>query len=61
LLEVAAPIVYIDNGSYTPLEKHAHEHEFSCFGEVLVQGKDQEAVVKPGNVNFVPSFEEHGQ
>lgn len=34
-------------GGYTPLEKHAHEHEvFVIQGKALVQGGDQEAVVK---------------
>ena len=50
----------IDVGGYTSLEKHAHEHEvFMLRGKALVRGGDQEVVVKPRDVVFIPSFEEH--
>jgi len=50
----------IDVGGYTPLERHAHEHEvFMLQGKALVRGGDQEVVVKPRDVVFIPSFEEH--
>ena len=50
----------VDVGGYTPLERHAHEHEvFMLRGRALVRGGDREAVVKPGSVVFIPSFEEH--
>lgn len=50
----------IDVGGYTPLEKHAHEHEvFILRGRVLVRGGDKEVVVKPWDVLFIPSYEEH--
>ena len=50
----------IDVGGYTPLEKHAHEHEvFVLRGRVLVWGGDKEAVLGPRNVIFIPSYEEH--
>jgi mannose-6-phosphate isomerase-like protein (cupin superfamily) len=50
----------IDVGGYTPLEKHAHEHEvFMLRGTVLVRGRDKEVAVGPQNVIFIPSYEEH--
>ncbi len=50
----------IDVGGYTPLEKHAHEHEvFMLRGRALVLGGDKEVVVKPGDVLFIPSSEKH--
>lgn len=50
----------LDVGGYTPLEKHAHEHEvFMLKGKALVRGGEQEVEVKAGNVIFIPSYEEH--
>ena len=50
----------IDVGGYTPLEKHAHEHEvFILRGRALVRGGDKEVVVGPRNVIFIPSYEKH--
>lgn len=50
----------IDVGGYTPLEKHAHEHEvFMLRGRALVLGGDKGVVVKPGDVLFIPSSEKH--
>ena len=50
----------IDVGGYTPLEKHAHEHEvFMLRGRALVRGGDKELVVKPWDVIFIPSYEKH--
>ncbi len=50
----------VDVGGYTPLEKHAHEHEiFILRGRALLRGGGQEVELKPGNVIFIPSFEEH--
>jgi len=50
----------IDVKGYTPLEKHAHEHEvFILRGTALLRGGDQKIVVGPGSVIFIPSFEEH--
>ena len=50
----------IDVGGYTPLEKHAHEHEvYILRGKVLVKGGTQKVVAAPGNVIFIPSQEEH--
>lgn len=50
----------IDIGGYTSLEKHAHEHEvFILRGKALVRGGDQEVVVNPGDVIFIPSYENH--
>ena len=50
----------VDVGGYTPLEKHAHEHEvFMLKGKALVRGGEQEVEVKAGNVIFISSFEEH--
>ena len=47
-------------GGYTPLEKHAHEHEvFILRGRALLRGGEQEVELKPGNAIFIPSFEEH--
>lgn len=43
----------IDVGGYTPLERHAHEHEvFILSGKALVKGVNQEARVKEGHVIF---------
>lgn len=45
---------------YTPLEKHAHEHEvFILRGTALLRGENQEFTVGPESVIFIPSFEEH--
>jgi len=53
-------LITVDVGGYTPLEKHAHEHEvFMLRGRALLRGGKQEVEVKPGNVIFIPSFEEH--
>ncbi|KPV64216.1 MAG: Cupin domain protein [Candidatus Bathyarchaeota archaeon BA2] len=50
----------IDVGGYTPLERHAHEHEvFVLRGRVLVRGGDKEVVASPRDVMFIPSYEEH--
>ncbi len=50
----------IDVGGYTPLEKHAHEHEvFILRGRALVRGGDKEVVVKPRDVLFIPSYQKH--
>jgi len=50
----------IDVDGYTPVEKHEHEHEvFIMRGQVLVRGRQQEAIVKAGKVLFIPSNEEH--
>ena len=50
----------IEVGGYTPLERHAHEHEvFVLRGRVLVKGGDIETIVKAGDVVFIPSNEEH--
>lgn len=50
----------VEVGGYTPLEKHAHEHEvFILRGRALLRGGGEEAELKPGNVIFIPSFEEH--
>jgi len=50
----------IEVGGYTPLEKHAHEHEvFMLRGRALVRGGDKEIVVKPWDVLFILSYEKH--
>ncbi len=50
----------VDVGGYTPLEKHAHEHEvFILRGRALLRGGGEEVELKPGNVIFIPSFEGH--
>jgi len=50
----------IDVKGYTPLEKHAHEHEvFILRGKALLRGGNQEIVVGPESVIFIPSLEEH--
>ena len=50
----------IDVKGYTPLEKHAHEHEvFILRGKALLRGVSQEIIVGPESVIFIPSFEEH--
>jgi len=50
----------IDVGGCTPLERHEHEHEvFILQGRALVRGGNLEIEVKPGDVIFIPSFEEH--
>jgi len=50
----------IDVGGYTPLEKHAHEHEvYMLTGKALVLGGEHHTVVQPGNVIFMPSNEKH--
>ena len=47
-------------GGYTPLEKHAHEHEvFILRGKALVRGGNTTIVVQPGHVVFIESNEEH--
>jgi len=50
----------IDVGGYTPLERHAHEHEvFVLQGRVLVRGRGKEVVAGSRDVIFIPSYEEH--
>ena len=50
----------VDVRGYTPLEKHAHEHEvFILRGRALLRGGEQEVELKPGNAIFIQSFEEH--
>ncbi|MEM1546514.1 MAG: cupin domain-containing protein [Candidatus Methanomethylicia archaeon] len=50
----------IDTGGYTPLEKHMHEHEvYVLKGRGLVKSGGREAIIEPGSVVFIPSFEEH--
>lgn len=50
----------IDIKGYTPLEKHAHEHEvFILRGTALLRGENREILVSPESVIFIPSFEEH--
>lgn len=50
----------LDVGGYTPLETHSHEHEvFILEGRALVRGGGEEVVVKPGDVIFIPSCEQH--
>lgn len=50
----------IEAGGYTPLERHEHEHEiFVIEGEGLIRGGNLEVTVKPGDVVFIPSNEEH--
>jgi quercetin dioxygenase-like cupin family protein len=50
----------LDVGGYTPLEKHAHEHEvFMLRGKALVRGGEQEVEVKAGTLIFIQSHEEH--
>ncbi|RLI43158.1 hypothetical protein DRO69_09565 [Candidatus Bathyarchaeota archaeon] len=50
----------VDVGGYTPLERHAYEHEvFMLRGKALVRGGKQEVEVKAGNVIFIPSYETH--
>ena len=50
----------IEVGGYTPLEKHAHEHEvYMLKGKALVKGGSKEVLVTHGNVIFIPSNEEH--
>lgn len=50
----------IDVGGYTPLERHAHEHEiFVLGGRALLRGGDKEVVVNPRDVIFISSHEEH--
>ena len=50
----------IEVEGYTPLEKHAHEHEvYMLKGKALVKGGDKEVLVTQGNVIFISSHEEH--
>lgn len=50
----------IEAKGYTPLEKHAHEHEvYILRGKALVRGGNQEVVVTAGSVIFISSKEEH--
>lgn len=50
----------VDVGGYTPPERHAHEHEvYVLKGRGLVKGGGREAIIEPGSVVFIPSFEEH--
>lgn len=50
----------IDAGGYSPLEKHAHEHEiYMLRGKALFKGGDKEVVCGPGDVVFIPSYEMH--
>ncbi len=51
-------LITVDIGGYTPLEKHAHEHEvFMLRGRALLRGEKQEVDLKPGNAIFISSFE----
>ncbi|MFQ6075193.1 MAG: cupin domain-containing protein [Candidatus Bathyarchaeia archaeon] len=50
----------IDVGGFTPLERHAHEHEvFMLRGRASVRGGNETVVVEPGDVIFIASYEEH--
>ncbi|MDH5783847.1 MAG: cupin domain-containing protein [Candidatus Bathyarchaeota archaeon] len=50
----------IEVRGYTPLEKHAHEHEvYMLKGKALVKGGSKEVPVTQGSVTFIPSNEEH--
>ncbi len=50
----------VEVGGYTPLEKHAHEHEvYILKGKALVKGGSKEVPVTQGSVIFIPSNEEH--
>ena len=50
----------IDVEGYTPLEKHAHEHEvFMLRGKALVRGGGRVVEVSPGDVIFISSYEVH--
>ena len=50
----------IEVGGFTPLEKHAHEHEvYMLKGKALVKGGDKEVLVTRGSAIFIPSYEEH--
>ena len=50
----------IEVGGYTSAERHAHEHEvFVLKGKAMVKGTREQAVIQPGSVVFIPSFEEH--
>lgn len=50
----------IEVGGYTSAEQHAHEHEvFVLRGKAMVKGEREQAVIQPGSVVFIPSFEEH--
>jgi len=47
-------------GGYTPVERHEHEHEiFILKGEGIIRGGGVEVKVKPGDVVFISSNEEH--
>jgi len=47
-------------GGYTPLEKHAHEHEvFILRGKAMVRGGNNTVEVEPGHAIFIESNEEH--
>jgi len=50
----------VEVGGYTPLEKHAHEHQvYILKGKALVKGGSKEVPVTQGSVIFIPSNEEH--
>ncbi len=50
----------IEVGGYTPLEKHAHQHEvYILKGKALVKGGSKEVPVTHGSVIFISSNEEH--
>ncbi|MFQ5711975.1 MAG: cupin domain-containing protein [Candidatus Geothermarchaeales archaeon] len=50
----------IDVGGYTPLERHAHEHEiFMLEGRALIRGEDEEVEVDRGDAVFISSNELH--
>lgn len=50
----------VDVGGYTPLEKHAHEHEvFVLEGEGLFLGEGREVKAFPGDAVFIASSEPH--
>lgn len=45
---------------YSPLAKHAHEHEiYMLKGKALFKGGDKEVKCGPGDVIFIPSYEAH--
>ena len=50
----------VDPGGNTPLHSHAWEHEvFILTGEGVVWGNGRENPLRPGDVIFLPSSEEH--
>jgi len=50
----------IDVGGYTPLERHAHEHEvFILRGKALIKSEEQKIIAKQGSAIFISSNEKH--